>query len=172
MLALTMTLKRSRIGAVTAALLALLMLSFASVQSITMQAAMAAAGGMPRVGDDSTSAEATSSMPMSVAGMSMAGMAMDQPPPAKISAARHHRSAPEHRKDACPYCAAAAHAPIMGAAPLLRMAMAFVFTAFLVVASHGPRGPPSFQPRARGPPAHPRSVLNRGPVISARPSLA
>ena len=134
----------------TAALVALLMLSFASVQSIVMQATMPPSGDMtPLCGDLADKA------PPASEAMSMPGMDMDQAIKAAAPSHEHHSGASHGHKSSCPYCAAASHAPILGNAIPLRHAVGFVFTAFRVVASHGPRGPPACQPRARGPPVDP-----------------
>ena len=126
-----------------AALIALVMLSYASVQSIVMQTAMAFGGDTSPVCGASAAAEAATPM---------LGMAMASAPTASRQV-RSHR--PEPGKAACPYCAAAAHAPVITTVAPLRASTAFVFAAFRVVSSHGPRGPPACQPRARGPPADP-----------------
>ncbi len=124
----------------TAALMALLLLSYASVRSIVMQAAMAAPPG--------ASADAALAMAMPMASVAPARMAPAHAP------ASHHRAS----SNACPYCAAAAHAPIIGQAAPWRASTAFSFTAFRTVASRGARGPPAFRPRARGPPSTPSSL--------------
>ncbi len=119
--------------------MALAMLGYAAVQSTVMQVAMVAAPVGPPMCDGA----------MAVAGMSMGGNA-------RASAPRGHAAGSERgHKAACPYCAAAAHAPLVATAAPLRASTALVFTGFRVVAGHGPRGPPAFQPRARGPPAEP-----------------
>ncbi len=126
-----------------AALIALVMLSYASVQSILMQTAMAFGGDASPICGATAAIEAATPM---------LGMAMGSGPTSSRQT-RFHR--PEHGKAACPYCAAAAHAPVITTAAPLRASATFVFAAFRVMASHGPRGPPSRQPRARGPPADP-----------------
>ncbi len=85
--------------------------------------------------------------------MAMAGaspmapvMAMRQP---HVTVAGH--KAPVSHA-ACSYCAAAAHAPILTASAPLQPSLAVAFAAFRTAAVQGPRGPPSVQPRARGPP--------------------
>ena len=123
------------------------MLSFASVQSIVMRAEMAASDAMPVCGVFGEGA-AGPFMP----GMTM-GSRLSTAEPAKP--VKPGQRAPHGHTAACPYCAAAAHAPVMMAMTPLRTSTTFVFTAFRVVASHGPRGPPARQPRARGPPAYP-----------------
>ena len=133
---------RLRVFSTAAALFALAMLSFASVQSIVMQAAMASSGAMiPICGKvDPSSAEA----------VAVAGMAMQRA--IASSAHRHHQDAPQGHHAACAYCAAAGHAPILSQAVPLRPSTQCVFAAFQQVASLGPRGPPALPPRARGPP--------------------
>ena len=86
--------------------------------------------------------------PMGMA--SMAGMSMDAPH-ALASGRRSPAKAPATHAP-CSYCAAAAHTPILTAAALVQPSRAVAFTAFRTAAVHGPRGPPSVQPRARGPP--------------------
>ena len=135
--------RRSGIGALAAALFALLMLSCASVQSNVMQMAMAAATGQPMGGSG-------------VADPAMAAMVgMAARPQTASSGLRSKGHAPAK---ACPYCAAAAHPPLVGTAPPWRTPSAFTFAAFRVVASHGPGGPPAPQPRARGPPPPPLTL--------------
>ena len=123
-----------------AALLALLLLAYASVQSIVMQAAMAS--------------------PLSVAPM-CGGMAMTtsaDAPPARAPN-DHARKGGDAHPASCPYCAAAAHAPLAPAPPAPPNApSAFTFAAFRSIASHGPRGPPSCRPRAREPPNDPATT--------------
>jgi len=134
------TTKRS-IGAFTAALFALLMLTYASAVSSVMQVEMALPGGMtPLVTGQPAAAMAT----MDMTGMSMASPNPTPPPAAPKG---HHG----HQSD-CPYCAAAAHVAILGGTTPVLVSVAFVFAAFHLLASHGPRGPPELQPRARGPP--------------------
>jgi hypothetical protein len=126
--------------------MALLMLSFASVQSIVMKVVMAPSGAITPLCTD----EARSQPIMSMAGM-------DMRPAAKTVSLNngHKRGGTQGYKTACPYCAAAAHTPIIGQATPLSRGTGFVFTAFRVVSRHGPRGPPALQPRARGPPLNP-----------------
>jgi predicted metal-binding membrane protein len=138
------TTKRS-IGAFAAALIALLMLTYASILSSVMQVEMALPGGMtPLV----TGPPAPAAMP----NMDMPGMSMESASPTP------HHAAPKgdhgHQSD-CPYCAAAAHLAILGGVTPVLVSVAFVFAAFHLTASHGPRGPPELQPRARGPPSDP-----------------
>ena len=132
------------LGAIAAALIALLMLSYASVQSTVMQAAMGAPAG-------AGSSSHTDPDPM-------AGMVM--PGPAQAEASRSaHAAKPGHANPAaCPYCSAAAHLPILGAAAPLRAPSVIRFAALRVAAGHGPRGPPARQPRARGPPSDPLTL--------------
>ncbi len=130
--------QRSGAGSFAAALIALLMLSYASVQSSVMQIAMAGAVGQP--------------MRDGPSGAMAAMDAMEAGPAKASSPAPPKGHAPAK---SCPYCAAAAHPPVIGTAAPWRAPSAFVFAAFRVVASHGPRGPPTRQPRARGPPSDP-----------------
>jgi hypothetical protein len=110
------------------ALIALAMLNYAAVQSIVMQAV----------------AGETASASSMCAQTSMAGMAMP-------GGGGVHTHGAQHR-GVCPYCAAAANPPIMATVALVRVPASFVFVSFQVVESHGPRGPPTVDPRARGPP--------------------
>ena len=121
--------------------MALLMLSYASVQSQLMRMTAAAAVTQPMC--DGSADPAMAAMQMAAG-------------PAKASTG--HPSKGHAPGKSCPYCAAAAHPPIMGTATPWRAPSAFTFTAFRVVASHGPRGPPACQPRARGPPSDPLSL--------------
>ncbi|WP_174300941.1 hypothetical protein [Caulobacter sp. S45] len=120
------------------------MLSYASVQSTVMQAAMGAPAGP---GSSSRPA------PDPMAGMTMPGHA-------QAGASRSaHAARPGHTKPAaCPYCAAAAHLPVLGAATSLRAPCVISFVALRVAAGHGPRGPPARQPRARDPPSDPLTL--------------
>jgi hypothetical protein len=139
---------KRKLVAFAAALLALLMLTYASAVSNLMQVEMALSGAMTPL---CTGHAASAAM----ANMAMPGMSM-QPASAAAPHAdpeRHHG----HQSD-CPYCAAAAHAAILSDATPVLAAVAFVFAAFHLTASHGPRGPPQPQPRARGPPADPMPV--------------
>ena len=63
------------------------------------------------------------------------------------------RTEPAHGDRAvCSYCAAAAHAATLSFMPPVQPSCAVSFAAFLQTSVHGPRGPPSIPPRARGPP--------------------
>ncbi len=129
----------------TAALFALLMLSFASVQSIVMQVTMPAPVEISPICGHADPATA-----MAVA---MTLMRADQ---ASAASSHDHRSGlPHPHRAACPYCAAAGHAPILGSVIGVRHSTNCIFTAFRTAASLGPRGPPAAQPRARGPPSYP-----------------
>ncbi len=129
------------LGAAAAALVALLLLSYASIQSTVMQAAMAWPGAMAL-------GAGAESMDAAMMGAGQGGMAEAGRP----SKAGH---APAR---SCPYCAAAAHLPVLGTAPPVRAPTSFVFAAFRMAACRGPRGPPSFQSRARGPPTDPLTL--------------
>jgi hypothetical protein len=129
--------RRRSIGPVAAALVALLMLGYASVRSTLMQAV-----GMPA----SSAAVACADPGMSMPGMSHA---------ARIGPERHAGHAPGQgvkHPAACPYCAAAAVSAVMAGVTAPRIPTSFVFVVFHPVESHGPRGPPAFEARARGPP--------------------
>lgn len=136
---------RSGTASMTAALVALLMLSFASIQSIVMQATMPISGEMTPICGHADSVTA-----MAVA---MTLMRADH---ASAASTDDHRSGlPHPHQAACPYCAAASHAPILGSVVAIRPSTNCIFTAFRTAASLGPRGPPAAQPRARGPPSYP-----------------
>ena len=114
------------------------MLSYAFVQSSVMQVTMAAAIAQP------------------MCDASMAALGGMEALPDKASPAAPSKGRAPAKS--CPYCAAAAHLPLVGTAMPWRAPSAFTFAAFRVVASHGPRGPPACRPRARGPPSDPLSV--------------
>ena len=118
-------------------MVAVLLLSYAFVQSTVMQAA---------------AASPTPATP--ICGMDhMAGMAMAAASPTRDGAGK----APAHQADhaACPFCASAANPPMTGAPILAPAPSTVVFVAFRPLASLGPRGPPAREPRARGPPLFP-----------------
>jgi hypothetical protein len=120
------------LGTTGAALIAVLLLSYAFVQSTVMQAA---------------AASPTSAAP--ICGMaSIAGMGGALADGGKATGhAAHHA--------ACPFCAAAANPPLAGALILAPIPTTFAFVTFVALQSHGPRGPPAREPRARGPPIAP-----------------
>jgi len=126
----------------TAALLALLMLLFASVQSTVMQArAMLADGTMPICGTAGPSA-----------GLSAATADVALKRAAAPSAPDHRPAVPHHHVGVCPICAAAGVLPILGQAVPVPDSTVLAFTAYPGFASHRPRGPPAERSRARGPP--------------------
>jgi hypothetical protein len=129
-----------------AAFFALLMLSFASVQSIVMQASLPVSGDMMSICGHAD--------PGSVLSVATTLRSAEQ---VSAAASPHDRrsGAPHPHPAACPYCAAAAHAPILASAAPVRRSANCVFTAFRAIASLGPRGPPARRPRARGPPSDP-----------------
>ena len=128
------------------ALLALAMLSFATVRSVVMQAAMVSSDAITATDAD----EATPPMSGMMPGMDMADDRM-----AAMAPAGHHKpDVPDH-KGTCPYCAAAAHLPVGGHVAVPRGVAAMVFVSFHLTAARGPRGPPRFEHRARGPPTDP-----------------
>ncbi len=84
--------------------------------------------------------------------MHMSGMAPMATGPSRASTG-HARTDPKPlRHDRCPYCAAAAHVPILTSSAPLPLSCAVAFTGFRMAAVHGPRGPPAVRPRARDPP--------------------
>ena len=117
------------------------MLTYASIRSTVMQVEMASPAAMASLCGGKAGA------------MSGMGPARDWTPPS-APGVKHGGV----HSTACPYCAVAGHLPILGDATPLRVPTAFVFTAFRVVAGHGPRGPPTLQPRARGPPTDPLTL--------------
>lgn len=140
---------RTRPGAalVVTVALALLMQSFASVQSILMQATMSASGYMvPICSDRVDDGPAKVSVP---------GLNGDQSGAVGTPPHDHGPGAPHSHESVCPFCAASVHAPIIWQAAPLRPAMSFVFIAFHFVTNHSPRGPPACVFRARAPPAIP-----------------
>ena len=121
----------------TAALAAVALLSYASVTSVVMQAAMArpADAGMSMPGMDMAG--------MSMPGMDMAGMDGGQggPAPAKGKA------------DVCAFCSTAHHAPTLSATPPLPAPSVVAWLVLPRPEATGERGPPSFRANARGPPS-------------------
>jgi hypothetical protein len=127
-------------GPVAAALLALLLLGYASVRSTVMQAV-----GMPSSGVASVSGE-TVMYGVPTPGMSdMAAQDATHP-------AGHQPAKTGKERAACPYCAVAANTALMGETIAPNISAFFVFVAFQPADSHGPRGPRAFESRARGPP--------------------
>jgi hypothetical protein len=133
---------RSRLLVLPWLVLALLLQAHAVVRSVTMNAP----GAMPMCDMPMGNGAMGDGAMGDGAGMDMAGMAA-------MPMGRHH--APKggaQGRLACPYCAAAAHVPIIGSTPTVRPSLSVAYAAFCVLADHGPRGPPTIQPRARGPP--------------------
>ncbi|MDB5479252.1 MAG: hypothetical protein JWO83_305 [Caulobacteraceae bacterium] len=110
-----------------AALLAVALFSFAYVQSLVMRAS----GDMP------------GAMTMTMPVCTSAGMAHVHV---------HHGGPHDASQKACPYCAAAAHAPICGSIAPIPRSTTVAWTAYSAMQPLGPRGPPPFTARARGPP--------------------
>jgi len=52
----------------------------------------------------------------------------------------------------CPYCAAAAHAPLCASTDPIPASVAVAWSAYTALTPLGPRGPPARAPNARGPP--------------------
>ena len=113
-------------SACAAGLLAVALLSFAFAQSVVMRAAGSMPGGM-------TMAICTS------AGMAHVAVGHDVPA--------------NKAQKACPYCAAAGHAPVCGPVASVSRSVAVAWTTYAAFRPLGPRGPPEFPPNARGPPA-------------------
>jgi hypothetical protein len=112
-------------SACAAGLLAVALLSFAFAQSVVMRA--------------------TGSMP--------AGMTMAICTSAGTAHATVGHDVPGNKpQKACPYCAAAAHAPVCGTVASVSRSVAVAWTTYAALQPLGPRGPPEFTPSARGPP--------------------
>ncbi len=113
-----------------AAILAVVLLSHASVKSMVMQAA-----------PTSTAAPCA----MAMAGMDAGAMAMGQAGAKKAPA----KGSPA----ACPFCSAAAHAPIMTLACPIVTPTLVGWRLRPLIGAVGVRGPPAQSPKARGPPS-------------------
>ena len=61
-------------------------------------------------------------------------------------------SKPEKPAKSCEFCAAAAHVPVCGSTPVLSAPTTVAWLAWRPITGLGSRGPPAFEPRARGPP--------------------
>jgi hypothetical protein len=138
---------RSSLASLVIALVAMSMLSFATVQSIVMQAAETLQDGVTSSSGEGEDAGMTMPEAMPV-------MAMDEPVKAAPSSDRVAHAEHGHKAN-CPYCEVAAHLPVPEHVAALGRAMDAVFAVFQAATSRGPRGPPSFELRARGPPIHP-----------------
>jgi len=125
---------KPNMAAWVAALLAVLLLNYASVVSSTMQVEMA----------------------LPVAMGPLCAPAPASPSAAKAASGRlvvaHPQTSHEHPA-VCAFCSAAMHAPTLGSVLSLRPSVAVLFAGYSTVSAHGPRGPPALQPRARGPPS-------------------
>jgi len=137
-----MTRHRPKAISAAAALLALLLLAFASVQSTVMQSAMASVDAIaPICGDHNPGGSAV-----------LVGLASTTPEQA-AAGSDHNRHGTTHGADGpCVFCAAAAHAPALQQTGLIAYSSRCEFAAYAPVASHGPRGPPGVRHRARDPP--------------------
>ncbi len=126
------------------ALFALLMMSFASVQSAVMQASMASGGDMMSIcGDVNPPAARSIAVADAVLQRSVAPSTND-----------HGPGAPHHHEPACPFCAVAGHTPVLAYVPPIRPSTVCAFIAFHLPASQRPLAL-AFQTRARGPPVSP-----------------
>lgn len=116
-----------------AALLAVALLTYAGVASTVMQVRM----GLAPTADCSMA--------------NMAGM------PAIVSSAHQAHGSKAalatSKPQICPFCADAAHAPLVAFTEPLRPPSSAVFVVAAARPPLGARAPPSFQPRARGPPS-------------------
>jgi hypothetical protein len=125
------------------ALVALLMLLFASVQSTIMQTQVAlAAGTTPICGSADPSAGHGIATAHTALKLAATSSTPDQPP-----------TVPHHHGAVCPICAAAGVLPILGQAVPIPDSTVLAFTAYPGFANHRPRGPPAQRSRARGPPS-------------------
>ena len=125
------------LAARAAAILAVVLLTFASIQSVVMQAAEAAAPAMP------------ANCPMGMAGMDMSMPGMDM---------THEGGAPAEKgggAKVCAFCSAAAHAALLTLAAPLPVSIAVAWLTYAPTATRGVADPPPFLPKARGPPASP-----------------
>jgi hypothetical protein len=132
-----------KLSTYAAALLAVALFAFAAVQSVVMQAVMAAEPDMA----------------MSMA--DMPGMSMPMPGCPNMGAMQTdsgHGSQTDKGQAVCPYCAAAAHLPLCAGAPAIPLVSAVAWAAYTVSPSLGPRGPPALEPKARGPPETPLTL--------------
>ena len=139
----------SRTAFVAAALLALFLQSFATVQSLVMEATMPPSGDMMSMcGDHGDMAMAKSvTIVVEIAGQPTA------------TPDHHHPPSPTNNSKAvCPFCAAASHAPIVGHAATPRQVVEFAYVGYRITASQGPRAPPLRRFRARDPPTDPLTI--------------
>jgi hypothetical protein len=111
-----------------AALVAVALLSFASVQSVVMQVAAAGPAG-----------------PWPICSVASPGKGAPQTPSRKADSV-------------CGFCAAAGEAPVLSLAAPLPTPVAVIWTPPPAVPALGPRGPPRLRPKARDPPSAPRTV--------------
>jgi len=112
-------------------MLAVAMLCVATVRTVVMQAADAAAPG----------------------GMSATCMSMT------AGGAVHAKGAqPDKASKVCEYCAAAAHAPMGAMEAAIPRSSAVAWMSYAALQHLGPRGPPAFAANARGPPHNPLTI--------------
>jgi hypothetical protein len=127
------------------ALLAVALFSFATVRSVSMQAVMAAS---------STPMPMPMSMPMPASMPMSAGTPVSPCGAMSADPARDRDPAPHKKVPAtCPFCAAAAHAPICTTSAVVRPSSTVAWAAYARLSPLGARGPPAFTPKSRGPPA-------------------
>jgi hypothetical protein len=132
---------RPFLAAWATALLAVAMLSYASTKSIVMQATGASPLGMSVICAAQMAAKST------VFVDNATGRLVRLP------------GAPGKSKPAvCPYCSAAAHAPILASVVPLIHATTVAWLTWSPSTINGPRGPSAFEPRARGPPTLPTTA--------------
>jgi hypothetical protein len=135
---------RPFLAAWATALLAVAMLSYASTKSIVMQATDTSPLGMSVICSAQMAAKTI------VFGDNATGRLVRLP------------VAPGKSKPAvCPYCSAAAHAPVLASVVPLTHATTVEWLTWSPSTVNGPRGPPAFEPRARGPPSPPHDRLIR-----------
>ncbi|MDR3472289.1 MAG: hypothetical protein P4M09_11450 [Devosia sp.] len=132
---------RPCLAAWATAFLAVAMLSYASTKSIVMQAMDGSPLGM------SVICSARMSPAMSTFIDDATGRLVRIP------------TAPGKSKPAvCPFCSAAAHAPLLASIVPFAHSAAVEWLTWSPSTIHGPRGPPAFEARARGPPALPTTA--------------
>lgn len=112
------------------ALIAVALLSFATIKSVVMQAA-----------DASPFASAHC-----MAGMALDGAGAGKQSPAKSAAG------------ACAFCSVAAHAALITVAEPVACPVSVIWRPKPLASAHGVRGPPEHVPSARGPPLYPVAV--------------
>ena len=132
---------RPFLAAWATAVLAVAMLSYASTKSIVMQAMDASPLGMSVI-CSARMGTATSIFVDDATGR----MARTPTAPGKGKPA------------VCPFCSAAAHAPLLASIVPFAHSAAVEWLTWSPSTINGPRGPPAFEARARGPPTIPTTA--------------